>query len=104
MAKAYRLKGDYRNSSIYFEKAYEQNEKIKRQEQHSTVVELAAIYAINEKNQAISNARHHIMLQRMILAGVVTGITVLSVILWLSVKKRRALRRQNMLMAQQMQH
>lgn len=104
MAKAYRLKGDYRNSSIYFEKAYEQNEKIKRQEQHSTVVELAAIYAINEKNQAISNARHHIMLQRMILAGVVTGITVLSVILWLSVKKRRALRRQNLLMAQQMQH
>lgn len=104
MAKAYEMKGKWRAAAYYYERLAALRETLKREEQRTSVLELAAIYELNEKNEIINEGQRRMLITKFVISGFVIVTALLAALLWLAVHKRRSLHRQNLLMAQQMQH
>ncbi len=104
MAKAYEMKGKWREAAHYYERLAALRETLKREEQRTSVLELAAIYELNEKNEIINEGQRRMLITKFVISGFIVVTALLAALLWLAAHKRRSLRRQNLLMAQQMQH
>ena len=104
VAKAHELKGEWHEAAIYYEKLAALRETLKEEEQRTSVLELAAIYELNEKNEIINEGQRRLLVTRFVIIGFLITTALLGALLWLAAHKRKALHRQNQLMAQQMQH
>lgn len=104
VAKAHELKGEWHEAAIYYEKLAALRETLKEEEQRTSVLELAAIYELNEKNEIINEGQRRLLVTRFVIIGFLITTALFGALLWLAAHKRKALHRQNLLMAQQMQH
>lgn len=99
LGQAYEEKGDYRRTAAYFRELAVLRDSIKNREQKSSVLELATIYEINEKDMLIQmqNANARIQNVWLGLAGCIAFF--MAVILCFVVRHNRAILVKNRAMA-----
>lgn len=95
LGNAYREKGDYKTSSGYYEELAILRDSIKKREQQSAALELAAIYETNEKELLLHKQRSEIRLRTIGLAFVCGIVFLLGTLLWRTIRYGRTIRRKN---------
>ena len=95
LGRAYREKGDYKTSSLYFDRLAVLRDSIKDREQKSAALELAAVYETNEKDLLIQEQAADMRMRNRSLVFAFCIVLLLGVILWRILQHNRTIRRKN---------
>lgn len=99
LGNAYRAKGDYQAAAAYFEQLAALRDSIKRREQASAAIELAAVYETNEKEIQLQQQKTNLR-ERTLLLSFSIGISLLlAVWLWRTVRHNQIIRYKNATLA-----
>lgn len=95
LALAYRMKGDYRKAASYYEQLAILRDSIKRREQKSAALELAALYASNQKDLQLHQQAADMRIRDALLVFVGFSALMLGLFLWRMQRHNRTIRRKN---------